>query len=42
VPRLEIVELVDGHHVDGAHPLDLGAEIGHHLVGGQRARGRRR
>ena len=40
--RLEVVELVDRHHVDGAHALDLGAQVGDHLVGRQRARGRRR
>ena len=37
VARLEVVELIDRHHVDGAHPIDLGAEIADHLVGRQRA-----
>src|SRR5688572_30916140 len=36
VARLEIVELVDRHHVHRAHLFDLGAEVGDHLVGGHR------
>ena len=28
VPRLELVELLDGHHVDRAEPVDLGAQPG--------------
>ena len=38
VARLEVVELIDRHHVDRAHPLDLGAEVGDHLVGRHRPR----
>ena len=42
VARLEVVELIDGHHVDGAHPLDLRAQVGDHLVRGHGRRRRRR
>ena len=32
----EVVELIDRHHVDGAHPFDLGAQVEDHLVRGHR------
>ena len=34
VSRLEIVELINGHHVDRAHAFDLVAQVANHLVGG--------
>jgi hypothetical protein len=33
MPGLQVVELIDRHHVDGAKPLDSAAQIGHDLVG---------
>ena len=43
VARVELVELLDGHHVDRAELVDLAAQLGDGLFGGHRAgRGRRR
>ena len=36
VARLELVELLDRHHVDRAEPLDLAAQRGDRLLGAQR------
>jgi hypothetical protein len=36
VARFELVELLDGHHVDGAEPVDLGAQRGNRFLGAER------
>ena len=36
VALLELVELLDGHHVDGAEALDLRAQLGDGLLGRHR------
>ena len=37
VSRLELVELLDRHHVDGPEPVDLGAQRDDRLLGAERA-----
>ena len=37
MPRLQLVELIDGHHVDGTHALDLLAQARDVLFGRSRS-----